>query len=161
MSEFIGTHVDTSALKRKLIKLQQQVGIATMDATYEVLERIHKQAMLNLESNLDWGHGVNPMPEAENEQIRNSVIMNVEKIGKTYRGTIEYTSPHARLQEYGANYVYKSDVPMPIGYREGHVEGFAYSIVGDIDGKYYLTSAILSERERVKSIFNKHLSRVK
>jgi hypothetical protein len=161
MTEFIGTHIDTSALKKKLIKLQQQVGIATENATYEVLERIHKQAMINLEGNLDWGHGVNPMPEAEDEQIRNSVVMNVEKIGNIYRGSIEYTSPHARLQEYGANYVYKSDVPMPIGYREGHVEAFSYSIIGNIEGKYYLTSAILSERAKVNSIFKKHLSKVK
>ena len=147
-------------LTRTLRSLQQQVGEYTEKATLEALEKIHEKAMENLYSNVIWGTSMGTEWEDESIQHPDNVKYHVKKEGDIYRGTIEYTSPHARLQEYGGFYIYSRDkdlIPMPIGLREGHVEYMGYTIVGDIQGKFFLTSAIMNEARSVKDIFGKYM----
>ena len=152
----INVEVNIDPLVRKLHMITDKVGYMIPEATREALNHIHQKAMENLNSNLIWGHGVIP-PIAEMEQIANSVEIN------PVTGTLTYTSPHARLLEYGGPVVYQRPHemgPMPIGQREGHTEGFGYNIFTIVQGKYFLTQAFITEREVVKRIYENYLNRI-
>jgi len=150
-----GCIVDTRQLERTLRKLQRNIGKNTYQATKMALEHIHYKAMDNLYSeDLQWGSSVGP---AQKDSIRNSVEYKIIPEGKGFRGTLIYTSLHAKLIEEGGMYVYERSPslgPMPIGKEEGHIEGFGYNIVGVFPGKWYLTRAMFSEGPAVRAIFN-------
>lgn len=155
-----GCIVDTRDLERTFRKLQKEIGSSTYGATKLALQHIHQKAMENLYSEkLQWGSSVGPEQE---ESIRNSVVFEIFPEGDGFRGTIVYTSPHAKLIEEGGTYVYERDPnkgPMPIGKQEGHVEGFGYNIVGVFPGKWYLTRALFTESPAVRDIYDSFLKR--
>lgn len=150
---------DLKPLERRFRSLQQNIGPNTEIATREALEHIHQKAMQNLYgSNLRWGSST----ENEEESIRQSKEIQVIPDGKGFRGTLTYTSPHAKLMEFGGLYTYHRDPslsPMPIGRQEGHVEYYGYNILGNIQGKYFLTSAFATEGDAVRSIYEKYTNK--
>jgi hypothetical protein len=167
----ISVKSNVGSFDRTLRKLQHQIGEYTIEATIDALNRIHEKAMKNLNEKLIWGHGVNSSDgdvaglafSAEEEQIENSVRFHIERIGGRVVGNIEYTSPHANLIEVGSiragvNLPITNNKPMPIGYREGHVEGFAYEVYKPVDGKYYLQRALMSESSSIKEIFQEYIN---
>lgn len=151
--------VDQEKLIRRMKSLLQNIGPNTEIATREALEHIHQKAMENLYgSNLKWGSST----ENEEESIRQTVDIKVEPVGDGFIGSLSYSSPHAKLQEYGGAYVYNrihEFGPMPIGKQEGHIEGYGYNIVGVIQGKYFLTRAFASEGDVVRSIYEKYINK--
>jgi len=152
----MGCIVDTRPLERKLNKLKYGIGPMAINATADALEHIHLKAMENLDSDLIWGHGVRL--GAEEESIRNTKVIETFGEGSHVGGTLTYTSPHAKLIEYGGSYVYSRDPklgPMPIGAQEGHTppDYFGYNINANFQGKYFLTRAMTSEIDAVHSIY--------
>ncbi len=144
-------------LKRKLKKLECGIESYAIEATAEALQHIHLKAMENLNSNLIWGHGV--QYGAEEQSIEDSKVIETWSEGKRIKGSLTYTSPHAKLMEYGGFYIYNRDPalgPMPIGAQEGHTEYFGYKILGNIQGKFYLTQAMISERDAVLNIYERY-----
>jgi hypothetical protein len=156
---WLSVEVDDKELVRRMKSLLQNIGPNTEIATREALEHIHQKAMENLYgSNLKWGSST----ENEEESIRQTVDIKVEPVRDGFIGSLSYTSPHAKLQEYGGTYIYNRYPelgPMPIGKQEGHVEGFGYNILGIIQGKYFLTRAFMSEGDTVRSIYEKYINK--
>jgi len=149
----IDIQVDIRPLIRRLHLLTYNIEKNIPEATMEALEHIHFKAMENLyTTNLQWGSGYGFGPEEES--IRQTVKIDPKE------GSLTYTSKHARLIEYGGTYSYnrpKELGPMPIGKQEGHIEGYGYNIIGNIQGKYFLTRAFMSEGNAVRNIYEKYI----
>jgi len=153
----IECQVDTRPLERRLQSLIRYIGPYTEIATREALEHIHQKAMQNLNTNLKWGHSVvNP-----DDSIENSMSINVEINGTDVVGSLVYKSPHARLQEYGGTYVAyaKEDGKMSIGKEQGDIVAYKDTLVGVIQGKFFLTSAFATEGDSVRAIYEKYVNK--
>ena len=158
---WITAKCDMGKLEKKLRKLQYGISPCAIEASVEAMEHIHQKAMENLNSNLIWGHGV--QWGAEETSIENSKVIETWSEGNRIKGSLSYTSPHAKLMEYGGFYIYNRDPelgPMPIGRQQGHTppDYYSYSIEGNIQGKFFLTQAFMSEVSAVHSIYEKYMN---
>lgn len=138
--------------RKDLTGFAHRLPILTKDAAREIMQKIHEQAMRNLNENIIWGHSIH------GDNIEQS--MQVTEMGRDSI-MLTYTSPHAWIVEHGGiGEVIRPRGVFPIGASQGNVVAFSPKFKLQ-QGKHYLERAvdIVMADEETQRIINRHISR--
>ena len=152
----ISAKTDTSKLEYKLNRFINRLNPMAITAVAESLYHINDKAMENLNIGLRWGHSVDG-----SQTIESSKVIETQIQGNRVVGSLTYTSPHASFIEYGGFYKYSRDselTSMLVGKQEGNIAYYTHDIVVNYPGKFFLTSAVITEKNIVREILEGYMS---
>lgn len=148
--------IDTSQLEKKLGILKTRLPGVMKNIVQEGLEFIHTKSMENLNQDITWGHNLNP-----DLRIANSKLIEIPVVTPTrVEGSLTYTSPHARIVEYGgivSTTITKEDGAFPIGKSQYGVP-VAFSPTFHLqEGKYFLLRGTFENLDGIYDIARKNV----
>jgi len=156
INAIITVSVDTKQLEKKFGKLQARLQGVMKNIVSEGLEFIDMKAMENLNNDIIWGHNLDP-----DKRIANSKVIEIPVITPTrIEGSLTYTSPHARIVEYGgiiSTTITKEDGAFPIGKSQYGVP-VAFSPTFHLqEGKHFLLRGVFENLDGVYDIARKNV----